>query len=512
MKNTSLSLVLVLMFIAFIGCEPSDDSGSNEETDSLEINTVTNLAVIPYEVIEIPVNNPPGTVNDYEIFFGNTEVIISEILSDGIEIVIPQNIEIGNAGAVLNYNGQEYTLGTVEVLDHNNYFPANLAYTFQDDAEYPIVLIDSAQTVITPHVSNGNIDNVTFQFKNGTKSYLELDDSGLPEMFYSEELKIIYDNYDLHNNTVNIAYYAGDDFENPEFEYAVPLNIEALDLLYESRNQINRQQSVSSMIGNSLSASISLAACAASIAAAPTGIGIALMMISCSSATYDAMKLIDPNMGNEVANKMQAFVGLEMDAIDCLSLPVHGLPTHALELYGALDGCLNTIITGANGIENAYNYYTTDREAILQNYRGILSSGFGDIKITLSWDTETDIDLWVIDPYSEKIWFEDPIASSGGQLDVDNTDGYGPENVFWPVNEAPFGTYTVQIHYYGPEDGPVTNCKVIIDNFGVQTVYNQALTPDGLATIAIFEAGVNRQQIPQNKITIVKRSDLPVKD
>ena len=512
MKNISIPLYLVLMFIAFISCEPSDDSEPNEEIERLEINTLTNLEVIPYEVIEIPVNNPPGTVNDYEIFFGNTEVIVSEILTDGIEIVIPLNIEFGNAVANLNYNSQEYNLGTVEVVDYNNYFPANLAYTFQDDEEYPLVLIDSAQTVITPHISNGKIDNVTFQFKNGNETYLELDDSGLPEMFYSEELKILFDNYDLENNTVNIAYYTGDDFDNPEFKYAVPLNSEALELLQQSRNQIIRQQSVPSMIGNSLSASISLAACAASIAAAPTGIGIALMMISCSSATYDAMKLINPNMGNGVANKMQAFVGLEMDAIDCLSLPVHGLPTHALELYGALNGCLNTIIAGANGIEETYNYYTADREAILQNYRSILSSGFGDIKITLSWDTETDIDLWVTDPNSEKIWFEDPIASSGGQLDVDNTDGYGPENVFWPTNEAPFGTYTVQIHYYGPEDGPVTNCKVIIDNFGVQTVYNQALTPDGLATIAIFEAGVNGQSVSQSNISIVKRSDLPMKE
>ncbi|MCM4157342.1 hypothetical protein [Gramella sp. AN32] len=512
MKNLYLSFCVVVMVLAVQSCETPDDSESNGQTEILEIGSIENLKVIPYEIFEIPVNNPPGVVGDYKLYFGATKVIVSEILSDGIEIVIPRDIAVGSTDAVLNYKEQEYPLGRVEVLNYNNYFPANLGYIFPENGEYPIIMVDSAQTVITPHVVEGKVDNISFQFKNGTSSHLELNELGLPKQFYSEKLKVIYDNYDFQNKTVNIAYYVDDDIENAEFEYAVTLNQEALELLEQSRNQSRSQSSISNMLANSISASISLAACAASIATAPTGIGLALVMISCSSATYDAMKLIDPGLSNEVANKMQAFVGLEMDAIDCLTLPVHGMPTHALEFYGALNGCINTIIAGVQGIGETYDYYNAERERILQSYRSMLNSGYGDIKITLSWDTETDIDLWVTDPFSEKIWYDSPFSSSGGELDVDNVEGYGPENVFWPTNEAPFGTYTVQIHYYGPEDGPVTNCKVVIDNFGVQTTYHQALTPDGLATIAIFEAGARGMLIQSGEISLVTSSGLPSKN
>jgi len=81
--------------------------------------------------------------------------------------------------------------------------------------------------------------------------------------------------------------------------------------------------------------------------------------------------------------------------------------------------------------------------------------GTGDVQITLRWADDSDLDLWVTDPSSETISFNNPSSTSGGLLDIDDTDGYGPENIFWPQNEAPIGEYLVQLHHFSGE-GPST--------------------------------------------------------
>jgi hypothetical protein len=77
----------------------------------------------------------------------------------------------------------------------------------------------------------------------------------------------------------------------------------------------------------------------------------------------------------------------------------------------------------------------------------------GEVRITLTWDNATDVDLHVTDPFGEEIFTGlvfggNPSSASGGQLDVDDTDGFGPENIFWPENGAPTGQYKVEVVYF----------------------------------------------------------------
>jgi len=59
----------------------------------------------------------------------------------------------------------------------------------------------------------------------------------------------------------------------------------------------------------------------------------------------------------------------------------------------------------------------------------------GDPQFTLIWDTDdVDLDLHVIEPGGKEIYWEDPKGNKGGELDVDNTKGFGPENVYWLVD------------------------------------------------------------------------------
>ncbi|MFA7672559.1 MAG: zinc-ribbon domain-containing protein [Clostridia bacterium] len=83
------------------------------------------------------------------------------------------------------------------------------------------------------------------------------------------------------------------------------------------------------------------------------------------------------------------------------------------------------------------------------------------IYITLTWDGQPDIDLYVTDPNGETSYFENYTTSDGGWLDMDDTSSYGPEH--WTLTTSStvrWGqAYTVRLHYYygsGPTSYNVT--------------------------------------------------------
>lgn len=105
-----------------------------------------------------------------------------------------------------------------------------------------------------------------------------------------------------------------------------------------------------------------------------------------------------------------------------------------------------------------------------------LDVGTGDVQVSLTWDTRSDIDLWLIEPNGNKIYYANKISSTGGALDFDNTVEYGPENIFYK-NVAPTGTYKVQVKYYSGT--PVTNYNVVVKNGSVVNTYEGTLSSSG---------------------------------
>jgi hypothetical protein len=76
-------------------------------------------------------------------------------------------------------------------------------------------------------------------------------------------------------------------------------------------------------------------------------------------------------------------------------------------------------------------------------------AGTGDITFRLLWEGVADLDLLVIEPSGQKIWFGERRSATGGLLDVDcNFTAVCPhpiENVFWAKKTAPVGTYHYQV-------------------------------------------------------------------
>lgn len=82
-----------------------------------------------------------------------------------------------------------------------------------------------------------------------------------------------------------------------------------------------------------------------------------------------------------------------------------------------------------------------------------------DVKIIMTWDTATDIDLHVIDPAGEETYYSSKESKIGGHLDHDDTDGFGPETFM--LSNAIDGKYIVKSKYYGGSNGQ-TRVKITI--------------------------------------------------
>jgi hypothetical protein len=103
-----------------------------------------------------------------------------------------------------------------------------------------------------------------------------------------------------------------------------------------------------------------------------------------------------------------------------------------------------------------------------RDYRAILV-GAGDVQVTVAWDSNADVDLHVVDPSGDEIYWANRQSASGGQLDLDSNaacagDNVRNENISWPVGTAPQGDYTVRVDYWANCEASQTNYTVVIHN------------------------------------------------
>ena len=102
----------------------------------------------------------------------------------------------------------------------------------------------------------------------------------------------------------------------------------------------------------------------------------------------------------------------------------------------------------------------------------IASKRFQILRFNTTWSPYSDIDLYLVDPNGDVIYYGSPIQSSG-ELDVDDTQGTGPENI--TLNSLPDGDYQVWVNYYADhytededpedEDPPPTPISVTLKTY-----------------------------------------------
>jgi hypothetical protein len=102
--------------------------------------------------------------------------------------------------------------------------------------------------------------------------------------------------------------------------------------------------------------------------------------------------------------------------------------------------------------------------------------GQGDVQVTVLWGGTADLDLHVIDPNGEEIYFGRRTSGSGGQLDHDDTagePGTHVENIYWPTGGAPGGSYEAWVKNFSSS---VTESFELRITVGGQVVYSQGGT------------------------------------
>src|SRR5699024_2540303 len=112
-----------------------------------------------------------------------------------------------------------------------------------------------------------------------------------------------------------------------------------------------------------------------------------------------------------------------------------------------------------------------------------LEAGTGKLHVHLSWNQENDVDLHLIEPNGEKIYYGNPYSYNGGELDLDSNagcfiDGVKNENIFYEDDTeviVEYGEYEVLVDLWSA-------CDITEPTEYIVTVYyggHQVATTEG---------------------------------
>lgn len=90
--------------------------------------------------------------------------------------------------------------------------------------------------------------------------------------------------------------------------------------------------------------------------------------------------------------------------------------------------------------------------AVTEVSTDVIEVGTGQVQVSVSWDAASDVDLHLVEPSGEEIYWADRESATGGQLDLDSNpacdiDNVNNENISWS-GSAPRGEYVVRVDYY----------------------------------------------------------------
>ena len=328
--------------------------------------------------------------------------------------------------------------------------------------------------VMTETDNAGNIteiNGVVWISLNDEVVVMHLSDNGLPDRIIVQEHIVIFSNYT--DSTVDIAIVSPNG--SIEVSREVPIDLE--EILTYSR--LPDSGKVAKIILSKWSKETALEAAGVTLGvlacagAAATGAGLLLLGAVCGNAIYKAYSSLQPKKTVQLES-----ASLGVGIITCGTELATVNPVSVLECGALITHIAELVVSSTAASEERVSDSVQLADAALEY-------GTGSVQITLTWDNNSDLDLWVTDPAGEKIWFDDKYSSTGGELDVDDRNGYGPENIFWPYGQAPSGKYKVEVHHY--DGSSIANYRVLIQENGNARTYPGALAPGERVTIEIFE-------------------------
>jgi hypothetical protein len=342
-------------------------------------------------------------------------------------------------------------------LDTNGYLAG-----FTGNDQYGAVLLHESGERLFAATTSGNspydIESVigaAWVSPDGESIIVELGPDGLPARAIFGDTLVLFENYGassvdlaivLPDGTIDIAR---DVHVDPEMLRDV--RSFASDSRAPGQASLLQNLSVARTLRHAATAT-SIASCAIALGTTiPTG-GLALLLAvpACGGLAL------------EIAADLSDNAELSQFAEDWgMASCVGGIQLPAISVSTGV-GCLSTFINQIADEEEASGVLQTRLDSSIAEasnllegtFASLISLGQGDFQANLRWSTQDDLDLHVIDPNGNEIYFAQPISSSGGALDIDANPGcqnptLSPvENIYWPSGESPTGTYTVSVVYF----------------------------------------------------------------
>ncbi len=179
-------------------------------------------------------------------------------------------------------------------------------------------------------------------------------------------------------------------------------------------------------------------------------------LIALAAAGEPPRVKIDHPRGGWTSQRVVTVAGTVSDrSVRKVTLTLNGRSHTANARAGRFEGHL-PVEPGVNALEaNAANAAGSGRDRATF----IANPPKTDLKVALTWDTPgTDLDLHVTEPGGEECYHGNRRTAAGGLLEVDDTDGWGPELYALPV--AALGEYRLSVAYYDAGRAAKTEAQV----------------------------------------------------
>jgi hypothetical protein len=120
-----------------------------------------------------------------------------------------------------------------------------------------------------------------------------------------------------------------------------------------------------------------------------------------------------------------------------------------------------------------------------------------DVRVVLAWDADaTDVDLHVIDPNGEEVFYGHDLSYQGGTISRDATGGYGPEE--FSLRVAKPGTYRVEAHFFGHRQQVISTSTGLM--LWLSSGFGSAAQQDRRTTLRLKSQGGERVLVGQFEV------------
>lgn len=308
-----------------------------------------------------------------------------------------------------------------------------MAGTETDNPNYPYMVQHENGEVMVLKAEGDTPTGVIYFVDANTVVEMTFNEEMLPnQVMYNDNVQVLFENY--RDGLVDIAVISDGDFQiYRDMEFSTD---EVGKNAIAGKQQANWPQFFSAL---GTTVNVGLCFIAAAATAIPSlGTSIPAATITCGGALLGSVLLLTPANSGELA---ATGVGYAANAYGCAG----GLAQGPL---AAAANCINSMIDAAGLFAEYKDNLIQLTSEIIAAARGGLLTGDGDVKFTLTWDNDTDLDLYVTEPSGDTIWYGNRFSTTGGELDRDDLDGFGPENIFWPTDFARPGEYKVEVRMF----------------------------------------------------------------